>query len=330
MSVSKTRQRNAPESAELAFPVLLLAGPTASGKSAVALSVAEKLDGTIINADSVQVYRELRILSNRPSAADEARVRHRLFGVFSATDECSAARWCALALTEIAAAHEAGRLPIVVGGTGLYLKTLLEGLSPIPDVPAEIRSHLKRRLAEEGSAALHAELVRRDPATANRLEPEDSQRVMRALEVLDATGSSITDFQAQSKAGPPSHLLFSTVLLQPSRDVLYARCDSRLARMIEAGAIDEVRRLQTAGLDPGLPIMKALGVVEIGSYLDGLMPLERALKEAQQATRRYAKRQTTWFRTQIIADLVSNAQDSERFEEEIFSFIRQKMLTGAE
>ena len=314
----------------MAFPVLLLAGPTASGKSAFALTVAEKLDGTIINADSMQVYSELRILSNRPSAEDEARAPHRLFGVLSATDECSAARWCALALTEISAAHDAGRLPILVGGTGLYLKALLEGLSPIPDVPAELRSHLKQRLAEEGSVALHAELVRRDPATANRLEPEDSQRVMRALEVLDATGSSISEFQARSKAAPPSHLVFSTVLLQPPRDELYARCDSRLARMMEAGAIDEVRRLRAANLDPGLPIMKALGVVEIGSYLDGLISLERALKDAQQATRRYAKRQTTWFRTQIIADLLIETQDSERFEEIFFSFIRQRVLTGAE
>ncbi len=330
MSVSKTRQHSVSKGAELAFPVLLLAGPTASGKSALALAIAEKLDGTIINADSMQVYRELRILSNRPSAADEALVPHRLFGVLSATDECSAARWCALALTEIAVAHDAGRLPIVVGGTGLYLKALLEGLSPIPDAPAGLRSNLKRRLAEEGSVALHAELTRRDPTAANRLEPEDSQRVMRALEVLDATGRSITEFQAHSKVAPPSHLSFSTVLLRPPRDRLYARCESRLARMMEAGAIEEVRRLRTADLESGLPIMKALGVVEIGLFLDGLMPLERALKEAQQATRRYAKRQTTWFRTQIIADLVIETQDSESSEEQIFSFIRQKMLTGAD
>ena len=328
MAVSSRRQRNASASAESASPVLVMAGPTASGKSALALAVAEAFEGTIINADSVQVYAELRILSNRPSVEDEARAPHRLFGTLAASDECSAARWCALALAEISAAHDGGRLPIIVGGTGLYLKALLEGLSPIPDVPAELRSRLKQRLCEEGSAALHAELARRDPAAAKRLKPKDSQRVVRALEVLDATGSSITEFQLHSKVAPPDHLRFMTILLQPPRVELYRRCDSRMAGMVEAGAIDEVGRLRAADLDPGLPIMKALGVVEFGSYLDGLAPLERALTEAQQATRRYAKRQTTWFRTQIITNLVIDTQDSESSKEKIFSFIRQNMLTA--
>ena len=330
MSGSNTRRQDAYGSAKSPLPVLVVAGPTASGKSALAAKIAQAFDGTIINADSVQVYEDLRILSNRPSPQDEGLVPHRLFGVFAAADECSAARWCELALREISAAHDAGRLPVVVGGTGLYLKVLVEGLSSIPDVAAEIRQRLKQRLVGEGSAALHAELAGRDPAAASRLAPGDSQRVMRALEVFEATGSSITEFQAQSRAIPPTHLQFMTILLRPPRGALYARCDDRLARTLELGAVDEVRRLRRAGHDPGLPIMKALGVVEFGAYLDGRVPLEQALNDAQQATRRYAKRQTTWFRTQIIADFVIETEYSESNCEKIFAFIRQNVLTTAD
>jgi tRNA dimethylallyltransferase len=323
-------QRDISAGTDLKRTVLVVAGPTASGKSALALAVAEEFGRTVINADSMQVYRELRILTNRPLPEHEARAPHRLFGVLCAAEKCSAARWRALALAEIADAHEGSLGPIVVGGTGLYLKALIDGLSPIPDIPLELRSHLRLRLTEGGSAALHEELSRRDQTAAERFQPGDSQRVLRALEVLETTGRSITEFQESFKAAPPPGLRFVTILLQPQREPLYAKCDSRLVSMIEAGVIDEVRDLRNAGLDLNLPIMKALGVTEFGTYLDGQKSLEQALQDAQQATRRYAKRQTTWFGTQIIADFIIVTQYSERIRDEIFAFIRQKVLTAVE
>jgi tRNA dimethylallyltransferase len=308
-------------------PVLIVAGPTASGKSALALAVAREFDGVVINADSMQVYRELRILSARPSAEDEARAPHRLYGVLSAAERCSAGRWREMALAEFAAAGDAGRLAIVCGGTGLYLKALTEGLSPMPDVPAVIRAGLQERLKAEGAAALHAELAVRDPVIAARLGPGDSQRILRALEVLEATGESLADWQAGPADGPPANLDFTTLLLAPPRERLYAACDARLAAMLEEGALDEVRQLYAMHLDPSLPAMKAVGVREFGEYLAENCDLQAALAAARQATRRYAKRQMTWFRHQIVADLTHNTQFSQSLLTETFSFIRQKLLT---
>lgn len=313
-----------------ARPVLIVAGPTACGKSALAMAVAERFDGVVINADSMQVYAELRILTARPSATDEARVPHRLYGVLSAAETCSAGRWQEMALAEIGAAHDAGRLPVVCGGTGLYLKALTEGLAPMPDVPAAVRDALRGRLRREGAAALHRELAARDPAMAAQLHPGDGQRLARALEVLEATGRSLADWQAKSPAGPVPALRFSTILLAPPRDELYTACDRRLEAMIENGALDEVRQLIAMELDPSLPARKALGVQEFARFLAGECDLATALSAAQQATRRYAKRQMTWFRHQIVADLVSNSQVSERLAGEIFTFIRRNVLTALE
>lgn len=313
-----------------ARPVLIVAGPTACGKSALAMAAAERFDGVVINADSMQVYAELRILTARPSAADEARVPHRLYGVLSAAETCSAGRWLEMALAEIGAAHDAGRLPVVCGGTGLYLKALTEGLAPTPDVPAAVRDALRGRLRREGAAALHRELAARDPAMAARLHPGDGQRLARALEVLEATGRSLADWQAKSPAGPVPALRFSTILLAPPRDELYTACDRRLEAMIENGALDEVRQLIAMGLDPSLPARKALGVQDLARFLAGECDLATALSAAQQATRRYAKRQMTWFRHQIVADLVLNSQFSERLAGEIFTFIRRNVLTALE
>ncbi len=310
-------------------PVLILAGPTASGKSALALALAEEFDGTVINADSMQVYRELRILTARPSPEDEARVPHRLYGVLSAAERCSAGSWRDMALAEVASAHDAGRLPVVCGGTGLYLKALAEGLSPMPHIPAAIRERLAVRLEAEGAAALHAELASRDPGVAERLEANDGQRVLRALEVLEATGQSLADWQAGPAEGPPGNLDFTTLLLAPPREALYAACDRRLAAMLTDGVLDEVRQLNAMGLDPSLPAMKALGVREFSEFLAGNCDLQAAVAAAQQATRRYAKRQMTWFRHQIVADLLLGAQYSESLLPETFSFIRQKLLTAA-
>ncbi len=309
-------------------PVLIVAGPTASGKSALALAVAEAFDGVVVNADSMQVYRELRILTARPSPADEARAPHRLYGILSAAERCSAGRWRALALGEIAAAHASGRLPILCGGTGFYLKAFTVGLSPMPDIPHEIRARLSDRLQSEGITALHAELAARDPAVAKRVAPADRQRVLRALELLEATGRSLADWQ-DGPAEPLRGLRVATILLAPPRAALYAACDRRLEAMAAAGAVDEVRQLNAMGLDPSLPVMKAVGVREFGEYLKGNCDFRAAVAAAQQATRRYAKRQMTWFRHQIIADLEFGEQFSESLKAESFSFIRQKLLTGA-
>lgn len=309
------------------IPVLIVAGPTASGKSSLSMAVAEEFDGVVINADSMQVYRELRVLTARPSAEDEVRVPHRLYGVLPASEKCSAARWRDMALTEIERARAAGKLPIVCGGTGLYLKVLAEGLSPIPEVPEEIRQSFRSRLAREGVEALCRELQARDPVMAARLPPTDGQRILRALEVLEATGRSLAEWQALPVEGPPPGLRFLTILLAPERAWLYRRCDERLQSMLEQGALDEVRRLIAMNLDPRLPAMKAVGVQEFAGYLAGNRGLEDALAAAQQATRNYAKRQTTWFRRQIIADLTIEKKYSESLMPEIFSFIRHFLLT---
>jgi tRNA dimethylallyltransferase len=309
-------------------PVLIVAGPTASGKSGLAIAIAEEFDGVIINADSMQVYRELRVLTARPSPGDEARAPHRLYGVLSASEVCSAGRWCEMALIEIERAHSAGKLPIACGGTGLYLKALTAGLSPMPDVPDDIRERMRARLAAEGAETLHRELSAHDPAMAERLEPADGQRVVRALEVLEATGRTLTDWQAVPASGPPAGMRFATILLTPPREELYARCDRRLEAMLDEGALDEVRRLNAMGLAADLPATRALGVKEFSGYLAGNMALEQALADAQQATRNYAKRQMTWFRHQIIADKEIFAQFSESLRPEIFSFIRHFVLTG--
>lgn len=313
-----------------ARPVLIVAGPTASGKSALAMAVAERFRGVVINADSMQVYRELRILTARPSPADEARVPHRLYGVLSAAEPCSAGRWREIALAEIAAAHADDRLPILCGGTGLYLKALTEGLAPMPEVPAKTRAAVRDRLKSRGVAALYRELAARDPATAERLEPGDGQRIARALEVLDATGRPLAAWQEEAPSGPPAGLRFSTIALLPPRDVLYDACDRRLETMIEAGVLDEVRQLVAMELDPALPAMKALGIPELVRHLAGDCDLESAIHAAQQATRRYAKRQLTWLRHQIVADFTVNAQFSERLLGGICTFIRQNVLTVVE
>lgn len=308
-------------------PVLIVAGPTASGKSALAMAAAREFDGVVINADSMQVYAELRVLTARPSPEEEALVPHRLYGVLSATETCSAGRWREMALAEIAACHAAGRLPVVCGGTGLYLKALTEGLSPMPEVPEDIRAAWRARLAAKGGEALHQLLAARDPVTAGRLEAGDGQRIVRALEVLDHTGRSLAEWQAIPPEGPPQGLRFLIILLMPPRDWLYARCDRRLAAMVQDGALEEVRRLGAMRLDPDLPAAKALGVPELSAYLAGNLDLGEAVSLAQQATRRYAKRQSTWFRHQIIADREVNAQFSESLLPEIFSFIRHFLLT---
>ncbi len=316
-------------------PVVVIAGPTASGKSGLALALARRFGGVVINADAMQVYRELTVLTARPGPDDLARAPHRLYGVLPGREACSAGHWRSLALAEIETARADGRLPLVVGGTGLYLRALARGLTVLPEVPAALRAAARARHRELGGAAFHAELAARDPEMAARLAPGDSQRLIRAWEVLEATGRSLAAWQTEAP-GPPPPYRFLCLALVPPHPTLYGACEGRFLAMLEAGALDEVRALLALDLDPGLPVMKTLGVPELAAHLRGELPLDQAVTAAQQATRRYAKRQFTWLRTQLPADYSSNeaaykpllAQYSESLESESFAIIRDFVLTG--
>jgi tRNA dimethylallyltransferase len=311
-----------------AGPVLLVMGPTASGKSALALAVARAFSGTVINADSMQVYDVLRVLTARPDARDLDAVPHRLYGVRDPALTGSVAEWRAAAMAEIDAAHAAGRLPVMTGGTGLYFRALTDGLVEMPDIPAPVRTGARAKLAELGAPGLHAELARRDPVMAARLAPGDSQRVLRAWEVLAATGRSLADWQDAPDSGPPPGWRFASILLAPDRARLYADIDARFAAMFETGALAEVARLRARRVPRDTPAMKALGVPDLLAYLEGATGRAAAIAAGAQATRRYAKRQTTWFRHQIVADLVIEEKYSSKWQDKIFSFIRQNVLTG--
>jgi tRNA dimethylallyltransferase len=310
-------------------PIVIVAGPTASGKSALALAVAEALGGTIINADSMQVYRDLAVLSARPDDAEMARMPHRLYGVIDAAEACSAGRWRDLAAAEIAAARDAGRVPVLTGGTGLYLRALLAGLAPLPPVPAEVREAARALHARLGGEAFHRMLATRDPEAAERLRVSDTQRLIRAYEVVAATGRPLGEWQ---RSQAPARLPAVAVLLLPPREVLYAACDARFVRMMAGGALAEVATLLARRLDPALPAMKAVGVPELVALLAGQVSPEAAVAAAQQATRRYAKRQYTWFRHQMpehaaLRKLIVAEQYSESLLGKILPFIRQALLT---
>ncbi len=309
-------------------PILVVAGPTACGKSSLAMDAAAEFDGVVINADSMQVYRELRILTARPSVADEGRVPHRLFGVLAAAEACSAGRWLAMAKDEIAAVQAAGRLPIVTGGTGLYLKALVEGLAPIPAVPAAVLAETQALHARLGGAAFLAELAGIDADGAGRLDPGDSQRLIRTYAVAKATGTPLSEWQRQPLEENPIAGRFATIVLMPPRAEMYAAIDARFEGMITAGALDEVRALDRLGLDPALPAMKAVGVRELRGHLRGEGDLEAAVEAAKRASRNYAKRQCTWLRHQVTGAHVISTQYSESLQAKIFSFIRQFLLTG--
>ncbi len=308
-------------------PVLIIAGPTASGKSALALDLAEEFTGTIINADSMQVYGQLDILSARPSGPDLKRAPHRLYGVMDAAESCSAGRWRDMAAAEIEAAWKARRLPLVVGGTGLYLKALIEGLSPIPEIPAAVREQATELLDRLGETAFHEELAKRDPEMAARLPMGDRQRRIRAFEVALATDRCLSDWQKQPLSGSPVAARYCTIVVLPERQILYDRIDARFEHMVEHGALEEVRDLLALDLDPALPVLKALGVPELGRYLDGECDLDTAMDDGKRATRNFAKRQLTWLRHQMKNDLEIHAQYSESLRPKIFSFIRQFLLT---
>ena len=312
---------------DIGNPVLVIAGPTASGKSALAVDAAHEFDGTVINADSMQVYRELNILTDRPSAEDEARVPHRLFGVLGAADPCSAGRWLRMASAEIGGARPAGRLPIVVGGTGLYLKALTDGLAPVPEIPERVKADALSLHSRLGGAAFRDKLAELDGEAAARLPARDSQRLIRAYSVARATGRPLSDWQGDA-AAPSIDARFATIVLLPPRDVLLDAIEARIHSMIDHGVLDEVASLLRLGLDPGLPAMKALGVADLGRHLKGEIGLDEAVEAWITATRRFAKRQRTWLRNQMSGPYEVFAQYSESHRAKIFSFIRQFLLTG--
>ena len=276
-------------------PLVLIAGPTASGKSALALAVAGALDGVIINVDSAQVYHDLRIVSARPSAAEEASVPHRLFGHIDGSESYSAARWAEEARAAIAETHRAGRLPILVGGTGLYLRTLIDGIAPVPDIDPAARAAVRALPVADA----HALLAIADPAAAARLAVADTTRVARALEVVRSTGRTLASWQQDRRGGIGGVVALAPLLLLPDRAWLFARCDARLAAMFAGGAIDEVEALLTRDdIASAASVRRAIGVAEIAGMIDGQWSRDEAMARAVLATRHYAKRQYTWFRNQ--------------------------------
>jgi tRNA dimethylallyltransferase len=291
---------------------LIVAGPTASGKSALALEIADRCRGTIINADAMQVYRELRVLTARPAAEDEARVPHALYGVRAAAEPGSVAWWREAALQAMEAAHRAGRLPIVTGGSGMYFAALTRGLAPIPDPGPEARAEARTLVKQIGPAALHARLAVKDPLTAARLRPTDSQRVARAWEVWRGTGTGLAAWQAAE--AKPSPWRFAAILLDPPRADLHAAISRRLAAMLEHRALDEIRALMALSLDASLPAMRAHGVLELASHLRGEITLEAASRRIELATGQYAKRQATWFRHHKLAEAARLHTIRARFE----------------
>lgn len=275
--------------------VALIAGPTASGKSALGIAVAERHDGIVINADSAQVYRDLRVLTARPTEADEARVPHRLFGQVDGAESYSAARWADEARAEIDRAHALGKLPVLVGGTGLYLRTLLDGIAPVPEIDPAIRAEVRALPV----AQAHAALAALDPPAAARLAPTDTTRVARALEVVRSTGRTLASWQAERSGGIGTRISLAAIVLLPDRDWLWARCDSRAATMLAGGARAEVSALLARSeIVPEAPIRRAIGVREVASTLLGEISQKQAVDAVALATRQYAKRQYTWFRNQ--------------------------------
>ncbi|RST86470.1 tRNA (adenosine(37)-N6)-dimethylallyltransferase MiaA [Aquibium carbonis] len=281
---------------------VLIAGPTASGKSALALAIAIQTGAEVINTDSMQVYDVLRVLTARPSPAEEAQRPHHLYGHVPPSAGYSTGQWLRDIAHLLANSEGSGRRFVFVGGTGLYFRALTGGLSAMPPVPTEMRERWRARLSDEGSTALHALLAEKDPEAASRIGSADGQRIVRALEVLEATGEPIGHWQKKRGPSLVDPATARRLVIAPDRSLLRARIDTRFDGMVGAGAIDEVKALVRLGLDPALPCMKAIGVPELASYLRGELALDDALEQAKAATRQYAKRQETWFRHQLGPD----------------------------
>ena len=272
-------------------PLVVIAGPTASGKSGLALALAQQIRGVIVNADSAQIYKDLRVLSAAPTDDELKTADHRLYGVRDGAVPCSAADWAEMAREEIAGIHDGGGTPILVGGTGLYLRTLIEGIAPVPAIDPEVRARVRGTPVDENRTKLAA----LDPAAAARLNAGDTTRINRALEVILSTGRTLAEWQKQRDGGIGHDVDLRALIMLPPRKWLYARCDERFAQMIDRGAVTEVEALLARNLNPNLPVMRAIGVADIARYLRGEISLDEAVAAGQQATRRYAKRQYTWF-----------------------------------
>ena len=281
----------------------IVAGPTAGGKSAFALSLAKKLNGVVINCDSMQIYDDLPVLTAQPSEKDKREAPHVLYGILQPAEPCSAGIWQALASREIGTAIANGQTPIICGGNGMYIKVLLEGLSPIPETPPEIRERANARQEQIGTATLHDELKKRDPESAARFHPEHTARIVRAWEVFEATGKKLSDWQKESKNAPPENWSFEIHKIMPEREELYRRCDMRFNQMLDNGALEEVEDFSArldSGEIPANPLLaKALGFAHLRAFLAGKISREQAINLSQTETRQYAKRQVTWFKNQL-------------------------------
>ncbi len=299
---------------------IMICGPTAAGKSAAALALAEQVGGTVINADSMQVYSDLRVVTARPGPDDEARAPHRLYGIVDGGERASVASWLDLAAEAVDEARNAGSLPIIVGGTGMYLQAARDGIAPIPEVPAEIHRACLEELAARGGAAFREELSKLDGETASRLFDGDSQRLVRAMGVVRATGRPISAWQSDPHQGALAGEAVA-ISVMPPRANTYARIDRRFAQMMEEGALEEVEALAERGLDPSLPVMKAIGVREILAMQAGEISRGRAIELASRDSRHYAKRQMTWIRNNYRAQISIDEKFSTRFVKEIFSIL---------
>ena len=305
-------------------PVYLINGPTASGKSSLAIRLAQRFNGVIINADSMQLYDAIPTLTAQPDEEELSQAPHRLYAVLKPSERTDAVQWRDMATVEIRRAHDQGQTPILVGGTGFYIQTLTEGLSPIPDVPKAVRQRADAHLADIGLPAFYAELADQDPDIQNRIDPHNPRRVQRAWEVFHATGKSLIHWQSLPKSGPPAGLSFYKIALAPAREDVYARCNARFEQMFDTGAVEEAKILK-AGIDAGdVPtgalITKAIGFPETCQWLDGHIDKSTAIERAQQATRRYAKRQMTWLRNQFCAPMTLEHPNDDLPSELVNSF----------
>ena len=308
--------------------VIIIAGPTTSGKSTLAIDIAEEFNGVVINADSMQIYKGLEVITSSPNPLMLKRVPHKLYNVREPKNPCSAGLWTKLATKEICWAHDNGFLPIVVGGTGLYLRALIDGIINLPKIPVEIKNKIRNQMLKEGSKKLHEKLSKLDLSTASTLNVADSQRICRALEVFLTTGESLTDLKRKNvvEASARRNFKFVKLLLMPPRPLLYKTCDARFERMLNCGALDEIRTLMDHNFSASLPAMKALGIPFLIRHLEGQMSIEDACSAGQLSTRHYVKRQATWFKNQFVADFAINLQYSVSLRQKFFSYISKTIV----
>lgn len=306
-------------------PVLVIVGPTASGKSALAAEVAYALNGVVLNCDSMQIYKDIPIIAAAPTEAEKKLVEHRLFEIYDCDKRGNVVDWLNLCVAEIRKLWAEKRLPVVVGGTGFYAEALLKGVTPIPETPAEIRKQLQEHLSEVGLAALYAELQQKDAEIAAKLNPNDKTRIIRALEVIAATGIKVSEWYKKPLIQKLPEAHFVTVKIMPSLEVIAERCCLRLDKMVnELRVLNEIKRLLTLGIADDMPAMKALGVPELSLYIKGQLLLEEALNLAKLHTRQYAKRQRTWLKNKMPADIIfENVYEGQKdYLQQIFNVIK--------